>query len=106
MLNPCTCSPDGAKASPPIIVSDRNEFVLELNSLFNISCTGKKRIMWKEPLPLNTHVLPGYYLSTLLIGSAEAHHTKEYMCIYESQDQVQPNTDDMASIYIFVPGKY
>lgn len=92
--------------APPIIVSDREEFVLKLHSMFNISCTGKKGVMWEEPLPLNTHVLPGYYTTTLLIANAEAHHTGEYTCIYESTDKEQLNKDNMASIYVFVPGKY
>ncbi|KAF4070920.1 hypothetical protein AMELA_G00279030 [Ameiurus melas] len=87
----------------PIIVSDTYEFVLELHSMFNISCTGKKDVIWEEPLPVNTHVLPGYYTSTLLIDGAKAYHTGEYMCIYQSPDAEQANMDDIASIYIFVP---
>lgn len=107
MLILCTCSPDGGcELSPPVIISDREEFVLELHSMFNISCTGKKSVMWEEPLPVNTHVLPGYYMTTLLIDSAAAHHTGEYTCIYESTDEEQLNTENMAVIYIFVPGKY
>ncbi|MCJ8743546.1 hypothetical protein PDJAM_G00095270 [Pangasius djambal] len=92
--------------SPPIIVSDREEFVLELHSVFNISCTGKKSVVWEEPLPVNTHVQAGYYTTTLLIDGAAAHHTREYTCIYKSSDEELPNINNMASIYIFVPGKY
>ncbi|KAB5539700.1 hypothetical protein PHYPO_G00092030 [Pangasianodon hypophthalmus] len=88
---------------PPIIVSDRGEFVLELHSVFNISCTGNKSVVWEEPLPVNTHVLPGYYTTTLLIDGAAAHHTGEYTCIYNDSDEEQPNINNMASIYIFVP---
>lgn len=103
----CTCSVDVACELPhPFIVSDTYEFVLELHSMFNISCTGKKDVIWEEPLPVNTHVLPGYYMTTLLIDGAEAHHTREYMCVYQSPDIEQANTEDIASIYIFVPGKY
>ncbi|KAI5090427.1 platelet-derived growth factor receptor alpha [Silurus meridionalis] len=87
--------------SPPIIVSDRTLFELELHSVFNISCTGKKNVMWEEPLPMNTHVLPGYYTSTLLIDDAAAHHTGEYSCIYEDEEQIYH--EFIASIYIFVP---
>lgn len=90
--------------SPPIIVSDREEFVLELHSVFNISCTGKRSVTWEEPLPADTHVLPGYYTAMLMIDSATAQHTGEYMCIYETSENEEP--DNIASIYIFVPGKY
>lgn len=62
--------------------------------------------MWEEPLPFNTHVLPGYYTTTLLIDSAAAYHTGEYACVYDSQGEEQQDIDNMASIYIFVPGKY
>lgn len=96
----------GCEGSPPIIVSDTDEFVLELHSMFNISCTGKKSVMWEEPLPVNTHVLPGFYTATLLIDSASAYHTGEYTCVYESRDQAQLSIEDLTSIYIFVPGEY
>ncbi|KAG7316741.1 hypothetical protein KOW79_020282 [Hemibagrus wyckioides] len=89
--------------SPPTIVSDKEEFVLELDSVFNINCTGKKRVMWEEPLPVNTHVMSEHYTTTLQIDRAAGYHTGEYMCVYESQDGEQPNLDNMASIYIFVP---
>ncbi|KAM9435321.1 platelet-derived growth factor receptor alpha isoform 1-T4 [Clarias gariepinus] len=93
------------ESSLPTIVSDRDEFVLELHSKFNISCTGKKSVMWVEPLPLNTHVMPGYYTITLLIDGAEAHNTGEYTCVYEDIDETDSYSDDVegASIYIFVP---
>lgn len=82
---------------PPTIVSNETQFVLEPHSVFNISCTGKERVKWEEPLPRNTHVLPGYYTATLLIDDAAAFHTGQYTCVYEA---VQTES---ASIYIFVP---
>lgn len=79
--------------------------MLELNSVFNVTCTGNKSVVWDEPLPVNTHVLPGFYTSTLLIDSAAGYHTGEYVCVYKTLDEYQSNIDTMASIYIFVPGK-
>ncbi|KAL6486112.1 hypothetical protein MHYP_G00055040 [Metynnis hypsauchen] len=82
---------------PPTIVSDQTQFVLELHSVFNLSCTGKQSVFWVEPLPKNTHVLPGYYTATLLIEDAAAFHTGPYTCVYEGEES------EPASINIFVP---
>ncbi|XP_062858175.1 platelet-derived growth factor receptor alpha isoform X2 [Trichomycterus rosablanca] len=90
--------------SPPVIVSDRDEFVLAPNSQFNISCTGKKNVQWEDPLPSNTHthVLPDLYTATLLILGAEAANTREYMCVYEDGEP-ESTDENTASIYIYVP---
>ncbi|XP_022520156.2 platelet-derived growth factor receptor alpha [Astyanax mexicanus] len=82
---------------PPTIVSNETQFVLPPHSVFNISCTGKQRVKWEEPLPRNTHVLPGYYTATLLIDDAAAFHTGPYTCVYEAVET------EPASISIFVP---
>ncbi|XP_076873224.1 platelet-derived growth factor receptor alpha isoform X2 [Brachyhypopomus gauderio] len=93
-----------SELSPPTIVSNQQEFVLEPHSVFNISCTGKKNVVWEEPLPINTHVLPGFYTATLLINDAAADHTGHYVCVYETMDGVRDNEDNnSASIYIYVP---
>uniref|UniRef100_A0AAQ6ACQ8 Platelet-derived growth factor receptor alpha n=1 Tax=Amphiprion ocellaris TaxID=80972 RepID=A0AAQ6ACQ8_AMPOC len=94
--------------SPPTIVSNQEEFVLQPNSLFNISCTGKRNVVWAEPLPQNTHVYPGYYtednsglfVTTITVDSATAMHTGYYTCFYSRNA-----TDDAedSSIYIYVP---
>ncbi|KAJ3600139.1 hypothetical protein NHX12_034089 [Muraenolepis orangiensis] len=63
---------------PPTIVSNEEEFVLSPLSVFNISCTGKRNVVWAEPLPGDTFVLPGYYTSTLFIYNASADHTGYY----------------------------
>ncbi|XP_027001962.2 platelet-derived growth factor receptor alpha isoform X1 [Tachysurus fulvidraco] len=89
--------------SPPTIVPDKTVFLLELNSVFNVTCTGNESVVWDEPLPVNTHVLPGFYTSTLLIDGAASYHTGEYVCIYKTLDESQSYTDMMTSIYIFVP---
>lgn len=92
--------------SPPTIVSNQEEFVLQPNSLFNISCTGKRNVVWVEPLPKNTHVYPGYYTATLFIDNATVENTGYYMCTYQTQEgdaDGEPEEDNEAGIYVFVP---
>ncbi|XP_041861672.1 platelet-derived growth factor receptor alpha isoform X2 [Melanotaenia boesemani] len=92
--------------SPPTITSDQNEFILQPNSIFNISCTGEKNVFWTKPLVENTFDLPGYYTATLYIYNATVENTGYYMCTYKN-----PETDvddelldeDEAGIYVFVP---
>lgn len=88
---------------PPTIVSNQDEFMLQPNSVFNISCTGKKNVMWTEPLPKNTFVYPGYYTATLFIYNATVENTGYYMCDYQSQEG-EPEGNE-AGIYVFVPGE-
>ncbi|XP_069555354.1 platelet-derived growth factor receptor alpha [Brachyistius frenatus] len=92
--------------SPPTIVSNQEEFVLQPNSLFNISCTGKRNVIWAEPLPENTFVYPGYYTATLFIYNATVENTGYYMCAYETQEgdlDDEQEEDNEAGIYVFVP---
>ncbi|KAM9848951.1 platelet-derived growth factor receptor alpha [Aulostomus maculatus] len=92
--------------SPPTIISNEEEFILKPNSVFNISCTGKRNVIWAEPLPPNTFVYPGYYTATLFIYNATVANTGYYMCIYESQEGEQEGEveeDSEAGIYVFVP---
>uniref|UniRef100_A0A8C5G444 Platelet-derived growth factor receptor alpha n=1 Tax=Gouania willdenowi TaxID=441366 RepID=A0A8C5G444_GOUWI len=93
--------------SPPTIVSNREEFILQHNSVFNISCTGKKNVVWVEPLPQNTFVFPGYYtdnsglfVTTITVERATAIHTGYYTCFYNRN--TTEDSDD-SSIYIYVP---
>ncbi|XP_060884998.1 platelet-derived growth factor receptor alpha [Labrus mixtus] len=86
---------------PPTIVSNQDEFILQPNSVFNISCTGKRNVVWAEPLPQNTFVYPGYYTATLFIYNATVENTGYYMCAYQSQEG-EPE-DNEAGIYVFVP---
>ncbi|XP_036970034.1 platelet-derived growth factor receptor alpha [Acanthopagrus latus] len=93
--------------SPPTIVSNEEEFILQPNSVFNISCTGKRNVIWAEPLPKNTFVYPGYYTATLFIYNATVENTGYYMCAYE-KPQGEPEDDpeeeeNEAGIYVFVP---
>ncbi|XP_031167585.1 platelet-derived growth factor receptor alpha [Sander lucioperca] len=91
---------------PPTIVSNEEEFTLQPNSVFNISCTGKRNVVWAEPLPKNTFVYPGYYTATLFIYNATVENTGYYMCTYESPEgdlEVEPEEDNEAGIYVFVP---
>ncbi|XP_068448927.1 platelet-derived growth factor receptor alpha isoform X2 [Clinocottus analis] len=88
--------------SPPTIVSNEEEFVLRPNSVFNISCTGKRNVLWAEPLPANSFVLPGYYTATLFIYNATVENTAYYMCTYETPEG-EPEEDNEAGIYVFVP---
>lgn len=90
---------------PPTIVSNQEEFVLQPDSIFNISCTGKRNVVWTDPLPKNTFVYPGYYTSTLFIYNATVENTGYYMCIYETrQDERNGDAaDSEAGIYVFVP---
>ncbi|XP_031430244.1 platelet-derived growth factor receptor alpha isoform X2 [Clupea harengus] len=97
-----------ARSDPPTIVSNQDEFVVGVHSRFNISCTGKREVVWAEPLPDNVYAFPGYYTATLLIGDAEASHTGYYSCVYASKNGepvVHEDTEDedMSEIYIFVP---
>lgn len=88
-------------------MSNDEEFILQPNSVFNISCTGKRSVVWEEPLPANTFVLPGYYTATLFIYNATVENTGYYMCVYETpEDEVEsePEEENEAGIYVFVPG--
>ncbi|XP_041791097.1 platelet-derived growth factor receptor alpha [Chelmon rostratus] len=92
--------------SPPTIVSNEKEFILQPDSVFNISCTGKRNVLWAEPLPKNTFVYPGYYTATLFIYNATVENTGYYMCTYEDQDselEGELEEDREAGIYVFVP---
>ncbi|AWP11214.1 Platelet-derived growth factor receptor alpha [Scophthalmus maximus] len=92
--------------SPPTIVSNEEEFVLQPNSVFNISCTGKRNVVWAEPLPANTFVYPGYYTATLFIYNATVENTGYYMCVYETQEaELEGGEEEYneAGIYVFVP---
>lgn len=94
--------------SPPTIVSNEEEFVLQPNSVFNISCTGKRNVVWTEPLPKNTFVYPGYYTATLFIYNATVENTGYYMCTYQTQEgdlEDELEEDNEAGIYVFVPGE-
>ncbi|XP_055021037.1 platelet-derived growth factor receptor alpha [Boleophthalmus pectinirostris] len=87
--------------SPPTIISNEEEFILQPNSMFNISCTGKKSVVWAEPLPDNAYVLPGFYTSTLFIDNATVENTGYYMCTYETFEG-EPEENE-TGIYVFVP---
>jgi len=101
----CTSLSVTSGLSPPTIVSNEEEFVLQPHSVFNISCTGKRNVVWAEPLPSNTFVLPGYYTATLFIYNATVDNTAYYMCTYESTEEGEPEEDHEAEIYVFVPGE-
>ncbi|XP_058495284.1 platelet-derived growth factor receptor alpha isoform X2 [Solea solea] len=93
--------------SPPTIESEEDEFILQPNSTFNISCTGKSKrtVVWAEPLPENTFVFPGYYTATLFIYNVTVENTGYYMCVYENLDgelETEPEEDTEAGIYVFV----
>lgn len=90
-------------------MSNEQEFILQPNSVFNISCTGKRNVVWAEPLPNNAFVYPGYYTATLFIYNATVENTGYYMCTYETQEGPladEPGEDSEAGIYVFVPGEY
>lgn len=96
------------KLLPPTIVANDDEFILEKNSVFNISCTGKKKVAWVEPLPDNTFVYPGYYTATLFIYNASGAHTRYYTCRYQTIDaETAANHEDEneTEIHVFVPGR-
>lgn len=95
--------------SPPTIVSSEKEFILQPSSVLNVSCTGKKNVVWAEPLPTNSFVFPGYYTATLFIYNATVENTGYYTCTYEhlrAGPEEQPQEDHEAEIYVFVPGEY
>ncbi|XP_056234026.1 platelet-derived growth factor receptor alpha [Seriola aureovittata] len=93
--------------SPPTIVSNQEEFILQPGSRLNISCTGKRSVVWAEPLPENTFVLPGYFTSTLFIYNATVGNTRYYMCVYEGREgdlqSEEEEEENEAGIYVFVP---
>lgn len=95
--------------SPPTIVSNEEEFILQPSSVLNVSCTGKKNVVWVEPLPKNSFVFPGYYTATLFIYNATVENTRYYTCTYEHLEaglEGQPQEENEAEIYVFVPGEY
>uniref|UniRef100_H3BZA2 Platelet-derived growth factor receptor alpha n=1 Tax=Tetraodon nigroviridis TaxID=99883 RepID=H3BZA2_TETNG len=92
--------------SPPTIVSNEEEFILQPSSVLNVSCTGKKNVVWAEPLPTNSFVFPGYYTATLFIYNATVENTGYYTCTYEHLKaglEEQPQENNEAEIYVFVP---
>ncbi|KAM9761907.1 platelet-derived growth factor receptor alpha [Menidia menidia] len=95
--------------SQPTIISNQTEFILQPDSTFNISCTGKRSLVWVEPLQENTFTLPGYLTSTLYIYNATVENTGYYTCKYQHQEvetesQTERDTiEDDAEIYVFVP---
>lgn len=92
--------------SPPTIVSNEAEFILQPSSVLNVSCTGKRNVVWAEPLPTNSFVFPGYYTATLFIYNATVKNTGYYTCKYEHLEDGQPQEAHEAEIYVFVPGEY
>lgn len=89
-------------------MSNEEEFILQPDSVLNISCTGKRSVVWAEPLPKNTFVYPGYNTATLLIYNATVENTRYYFCTYETQEsdpESGPEDNNEAEIYVFVPGK-
>lgn len=94
--------------SPPTIVSNEEEFILLPSSILNVSCTGKRNVVWAEPLPTNSFVFPGYYTATLFIYNATVENTGYYTCTYahlEAEQEGQPQEANEAEIYVFVPGE-
>ncbi|XP_076008962.1 platelet-derived growth factor receptor alpha [Genypterus blacodes] len=89
--------------SPPTIVSNEDEFVLQTHSMFNITCTGKRAVTWAEPLPEDTFVYQAPYTSTLFLFNASVAHTGYYMCRYETQEGEAEDESEEAGIYVFVP---
>lgn len=84
------------------------EFVLQPNSVFNVSCTGNRNVVWTEPLLENTFVFPGYYTATLFIYNATVENTGYYMCTYENREgeaDGELEEENEIGIYVFVPGK-
>ncbi|XP_019752641.1 platelet-derived growth factor receptor alpha [Hippocampus comes] len=92
---------------PPTIISDQTEFVLRPDSVFNVSCSGTGSVVWAEPLPRNTFVLPGYMTATLFIYNATAANTGYYVCLDEllaaNPAAGDPEVEHEAEIYVFVP---
>lgn len=89
-------------------MSDKTEFILQPNSVFNVSCTGNRNVVWMEPLLENTFVLPGYYTATLFIYNATVENTGYYMCNYENREgeaDGELEEENETGIYVFVPGK-
>uniref|UniRef100_A0A669D9Q0 receptor protein-tyrosine kinase n=1 Tax=Oreochromis niloticus TaxID=8128 RepID=A0A669D9Q0_ORENI len=86
---------------PPTILSDQEEFVLQPNSLFNISCTAKTHVVWEEPLQKNEDP-NGLFISTITVDSATASHTGYYTCFYSRT--FAEDTAEFSRIYIYVPG--
>lgn len=107
---PC-CLAVTSGLSPPTIVSNQEEFILRPNSVFNISCTGKRSVVWDEPLPKNALVLPGYLTATLFIDNPTVENTGYYTCIYENpgsdlQGGAEEDEENEARIYVYVPGEH
>lgn len=94
---------------PPTIVSNEEVFLLLPGSMLNVSCTGKKNVLWAEPLPTNSFVFPGYFTATLFIYNATVENTGYYTCMYEKTEvglEGQTQEVNEAEIYVFVPGEY
>ncbi|KAM6921684.1 platelet-derived growth factor receptor alpha [Xenentodon cancila] len=89
---------------PPTIVSNQEEFVLEFNSFFNLTCTGERNVSWFLALQENTVIVEEYNTATLLINKATVENTGYYMCAYDSQeDEGEADMENEAETYIFVP---
>lgn len=88
--------------SLPTIRPERDELVLEANSLVNISCTGESEVVWEEPLPDDTTVTSDGFTSTLLIYNATIKHSGFFECRHKYGEG---HLGGVAEIYIIVKGK-
>uniref|UniRef100_A0A674MP28 Platelet-derived growth factor receptor alpha n=1 Tax=Takifugu rubripes TaxID=31033 RepID=A0A674MP28_TAKRU len=89
--------------SPPTIVSNEEEFILLPSSILNVSCTGKRNVVWAEPLPTNSFEdNSGLFVTTISVDSASAMHTGYYRCFYR-RNATEDADEAMQSIYVYVP---
>lgn len=92
--------------SPPTILSNTEEFILQPGSDFNISCTGERAVRWAaNPMPGNTVVTQENFKSTLTIFQASVENVGDYTCVYENPEG-EPDSEEDPGIYVFVPGEY
>ena len=65
-------------------------------------------MVWDEPLPENAFSLSTDQSATLFIHKATVENTGYYTCVYENREaeaDVEPEEEQEAGIYVFVPGE-
>ncbi|XP_024114871.1 platelet-derived growth factor receptor alpha [Oryzias melastigma] len=90
-------------SSAPVLLPDKDELLVPLNTPFTLTCRGEAKLEWDTPHDVSVRVQQdhsGLFVTTITVDCAEALHTGSYKCFYSGS-----NAEDskIRSIYVFVP---
>lgn len=93
-------------SSAPVLLPDKDELLVPLNTPFTLTCRGEAKLEWDTPHDVSVRVQQdhsGLFVTTITVDCAEALHTGSYKCFYSGS-----NAEDskIRSIYVFVPGVF